>query len=110
MSVSPGGCAQEASTPPGASSPVNNCETVVHFVRPALWLGWNAHGNPHLLPTAIRREDIEAKKPGKSVSVYWVGAGQILAAWVAGPLRAFSRRGAKLNRGVELSPAYIDVA
>ena len=70
MSASPGGCAHEAATPPGAPGPVDNSETVIHFVRLALLLTWDAQGKPHLLPQAIRREDLEAKKPGKSVSVY----------------------------------------
>jgi hypothetical protein len=70
MSASLGGCAQEAVAPPGAPSPVHDTETVVHFVKVALSLGWDSTGRPFLQPIAIRREDLEAKKPGKSVSTY----------------------------------------
>jgi hypothetical protein len=70
MSASLGGCAREAFAPPGAPGPVADSETVVHFIKVALSLGWDSSGRPFLHPTAIRKEDLEAKKPGKSVSVY----------------------------------------
>jgi hypothetical protein len=88
MNASPGGCAQETAPPPGAPGPVDDAETVLHFVRLALWLRWDNQGDPHLLHTAIRKEDLEAKTPGKSVSVYrepGTSAGEL------------SRRGLALN-------------
>jgi hypothetical protein len=70
MSGTTGGCADEAVAPAGAPGPVDDTETVIKFVRVALSLGWDNNGRPYLLPAAIRKEDLEAKKPGKSVSVF----------------------------------------
>jgi hypothetical protein len=94
MNASPGGCAQETATSPGAPAPVDHAETVLYFVRLAIWLGWNSQGEPYLLPTAIRKEDIEAKKLGKSVSVYRESLTALLE---------LSRRGCALN----LQPEWI---